>query len=298
MNYPAFLAAIRDAPEDNLQRLVCADWFEDEGQSDRAEFIRVQVELSHGVRARSRSVELLRRLRALIVKHRTRWLGVLTTHAPASVFERGFVEQVELRAATLLAHGRAIFDEHPIHRLALRAVGHWAADVARCPYLACLTMLDLRENDGAAVAALGASPHLGRLRSLDARLVALDVGGLGRMLEGHWSSLERLNLAGNRIGLGGAEVLATTPNLPALRELDLGSANQNDSAALLLAGSASLSKLRSLRLSYNPLSEAGLRAVLTSPLLATLQQVEALNVEMDADTRTRLRNEFRNRLTC
>src|SRR5262245_43323013 len=184
MNYAAFLAAIRDEPDSDLPRQVCADWLDENGQPERAEFIRVQIELSHGVRPRSRALELLVRLRALIREHRARWLGALTAHAPASVFERGFVEQVELRAATLLEHGRAIFDEHPIHRLALRGIGDWAADVARCPQLGCLTVLDVRENDGAAVAALGASRHLGRLRFLDARLVGLDVAGLRRLLEG------------------------------------------------------------------------------------------------------------------
>src|SRR5262245_39232604 len=173
MNYAAFLAAIRDEPDSDLPRQVCADWLEDEKQPERAEFIRVQIELSHGVRPRSRALELLVRLRALIREHRARWLGALTAHAPASVFERGFVEQVELRAATLLDHGPAIFDEHPIYRVALRGVGDWAKDVADCPHLAYVRVMDLRDNDGAAAAALGASPHLGRLRSLDARSIDL-----------------------------------------------------------------------------------------------------------------------------
>jgi uncharacterized protein (TIGR02996 family) len=297
MNYPAFLAAIRDAPEDDVPRLVCADWLEDEGQSDRAEFIRVQVELSRGVRTRSRSVELLRRLRALIVNNRPRWLGVLAAHAPASVFERGFVEQIELRAATLLKYGEAIFDEHPIHRLALRDAVDWTADVPDCPQLACLTVLDVREND-ASVAALGRSPYLGRLRCLDARFVGLNEPGLRWLLRGRLPSLERLNLAGNRFGRAGVEALASTASLQALRDLDLGSTDFTDSAAVALAGAAHLGGLRSLRMSYNPVSEAGVRAVLTSPGLPALARVEAFGTEMDGDVRTRLRDEFRGRLTC
>ena len=41
-----FIEAIRDAPEDDTHRLVYADWLEDHGDSDRAEFIRVQCELA------------------------------------------------------------------------------------------------------------------------------------------------------------------------------------------------------------------------------------------------------------
>lgn len=298
MNYPAFLAAIRDEPDSDVPRLVCADWLEDNGESDRAEFIRLQIELTRGVKDRERALALLRPLRALIVKHRARWLGVLTRHAPAAVFERGFVEHVELRAATLLDHGRAIFDEHPIHRLALRGVDDHASDVGNCPQLACLTVLDLRETDGNAVAALGASPHLGRLRALDVRNVALDVAGLRRLLAGQLPSLERLNLAGNRVGTGGATALARTANLPALRELDLAVANLDNAAAAALADAAHLAGLRSLRLSYNSLTEVGVRAVLESRHLTNLVQVEALGNEMSTDARTRLRDQYRERVQC
>ena len=36
----AFLQAILDAPDDDTPRLVYADWLEEHGQPDRAEFIR------------------------------------------------------------------------------------------------------------------------------------------------------------------------------------------------------------------------------------------------------------------
>lgn len=37
------LAAVREAPEDDLPRLVYADWCEDNGRPERAEFIRAQI---------------------------------------------------------------------------------------------------------------------------------------------------------------------------------------------------------------------------------------------------------------
>lgn len=42
----AILAAILDAPDDDAVRLVYADWLEENGEADRAEFIRVQVRLA------------------------------------------------------------------------------------------------------------------------------------------------------------------------------------------------------------------------------------------------------------
>src|SRR5580765_6413365 len=40
----AFLQAIRDEPHDPVHRLVYADWLEEQGDDDRAAFLRVQVE--------------------------------------------------------------------------------------------------------------------------------------------------------------------------------------------------------------------------------------------------------------
>jgi uncharacterized protein (TIGR02996 family) len=43
----ALIAAIREAPDDDELRLVCADWFEEQGDEAsvaRAEFIRTQIE--------------------------------------------------------------------------------------------------------------------------------------------------------------------------------------------------------------------------------------------------------------
>lgn len=36
----ALLAAVRESPDDDLPRLVFADWLDDRGESDRAAFIR------------------------------------------------------------------------------------------------------------------------------------------------------------------------------------------------------------------------------------------------------------------
>src|SRR5262245_53285184 len=40
----AFIQAIIQAPDDDLPRLIYADWLDEHGESDRAEFVRVQIE--------------------------------------------------------------------------------------------------------------------------------------------------------------------------------------------------------------------------------------------------------------
>jgi uncharacterized protein (TIGR02996 family) len=43
----ALLRAIWAEPDDDAPRLVYAEWLEENGQSERAEFIRVQCVLAH-----------------------------------------------------------------------------------------------------------------------------------------------------------------------------------------------------------------------------------------------------------
>ena len=46
MSHESFLRAIIADPADDLPRLVYADWLDENGDPDRAEFIRVQCELA------------------------------------------------------------------------------------------------------------------------------------------------------------------------------------------------------------------------------------------------------------
>lgn len=43
------LSAIREAPADDLPRLVYADWLEDQGRHERGELIRLQLALARGI---------------------------------------------------------------------------------------------------------------------------------------------------------------------------------------------------------------------------------------------------------
>src|SRR5262249_19683904 len=108
------LEAIRRRPDDDLVRLVYADWLDDNGDPARAEFIRVQIEAERQPawsaecrRAKARADELLG-------EHHPRWTEgygeVLSRDAhmrvaanpsrggPGVWFGRGFVEEVCLRA--------------------------------------------------------------------------------------------------------------------------------------------------------------------------------------------------------
>src|SRR5262245_52797684 len=96
----ALLAAIRDAPDDDLPRLAHADWLEEHGRQDRADSVRAQVARARLPEDDDRHSELLARERLLLMQHGPDWLPPEVP--PALVrFRRGHVEELVCDAQTL-----------------------------------------------------------------------------------------------------------------------------------------------------------------------------------------------------
>jgi uncharacterized protein (TIGR02996 family) len=165
-----FLQAIIDAPEDDAPRLVYADWLEDNGQPERAEFIRVQIELEpHRFEIdRPRVRELLAREDDLLHLYREEWLGLAPSAGPdlyGPFCRRGVPEVVAVSLDVLLGHGHELLAAHPtLREVAVFDVQGRCDELARCPLLdrvATLEVADwLAEEDGRA---LLASPLFRRL---------------------------------------------------------------------------------------------------------------------------------------
>jgi uncharacterized protein (TIGR02996 family) len=86
MSAAALLAAIRAAPDDDAPRLVYADSLDEYGQPERAEFIRVQIEL-----AQHESPALRRREAELLAEHHDEFAEVSAGLQLRFRFDRGFV---------------------------------------------------------------------------------------------------------------------------------------------------------------------------------------------------------------
>ncbi len=71
----ALLAACRARPADDLARLVLADYLEERSQPERAELIRLQVELSHPSSDIEHQRQLTRRMNELTKQHGSSWIG-------------------------------------------------------------------------------------------------------------------------------------------------------------------------------------------------------------------------------
>src|SRR5262245_30564076 len=85
------LGAVLAAPEDEAPRLAYADWLAANGQSERAEFIRLQIERARRPRGDPAGLYPGEREKALLAAHGAQWLAPLPEPIRRVVtFERGF----------------------------------------------------------------------------------------------------------------------------------------------------------------------------------------------------------------
>jgi uncharacterized protein (TIGR02996 family) len=224
-DHDALLRAIAEQPEEDTPRLMYADWLDENDQPDRAEFVRVQVELGRlDLNDPARRPWIVRNVRFLR-DHVPGWKAELP-RLPGiewGDFNRGLVEEVQARdEAALVQNAAAVFAEPAVHVVRLR----WLTDaraLAALPELARVRVLRLiaARAGEPSLRMLLASPHLTNLTMLD--LHGNQAGDdLARDLAaGGHPGLVELWLGSNRIGNTGGHALAASPHLPALRWLDL-----------------------------------------------------------------------------
>jgi len=70
----ALLRAIVESPDDDAPRLVYADWLDERGESDRAEFIRLQCAIHGSPMPDAEWKALVARCEALLAANEPRWM--------------------------------------------------------------------------------------------------------------------------------------------------------------------------------------------------------------------------------
>src|SRR5262245_50006793 len=109
-----FLADILSHPDDLTPRLVYADSRDDHDQALRAEFIRVQVELTQAEEHGPRWRQLAAREYKLIKSHKKTWGEPMRGLAQHYKFYRGFIEQVSMHAGGFVKRGARLFELVPL----------------------------------------------------------------------------------------------------------------------------------------------------------------------------------------
>ena len=122
-----FLQALLAEPDDDTLRLAMADWLDENDQPERAEFIRVQIELARGVSDRAHLRELELRQRDLLIAHDKEWVAPLARVLQCKpgqwggwVFRRGFAEYFNLPARVINKRGGELAKLTPVRELFLR----------------------------------------------------------------------------------------------------------------------------------------------------------------------------------
>ncbi len=139
--------AVLDAPDDDAPRLIFADWLEENGQVDRAEFIRTQIEMEQYHELTPEWIRLFRRSEKLLKGNVRKWSPKLPGWMRSPVFRRGFIEGVALTPTRFLEQGKECFDLCPLRWILVESRGpakHHATEVFGCPELSRLNELSIR----------------------------------------------------------------------------------------------------------------------------------------------------------
>ena len=244
----AFLDAIIADPDDDMVRLVYADWLEESGTAadlDRARFIRLQIELE-GVDADDRRRVISEECNQLIDRHWRKWThGFQPQSTDAAyyknVYKRGFLPYMCLddrdlndpTLDTLLAH-------EPITNFFMRRIDTFPESIAHWKHLP--RVRDLSSNGGGKNAKdLLRSPLLTGLHAVE--------GGV--------------------LDEEDAALIASDPRFAGLRRLKI-YGGLTDRTVELIAQSRNLSRLASFDYSGDLTTIAALEAVAASPLASRL----------------------------
>jgi uncharacterized protein (TIGR02996 family) len=125
MNERAFIAAIVADPDDDAPRLIYSDWLDEQGQSERAEFIRVQCtlwqaqDLPEDLVDTAKEEEFRSREQQFLDGGLSSALGAENLRKYKPVWRRGFVHAITLSAADWLQHADAILAAQPVQEVTL-----------------------------------------------------------------------------------------------------------------------------------------------------------------------------------
>jgi uncharacterized protein (TIGR02996 family) len=271
----ALLAAVIEEPDEDAPRLVLADWLDEHGDSDRAEFVRVQIERDRLPPRDPRRGVLRKREGQLLARHRAEWRACLPRGMKAlSDFRRGFIAQVVCNPARWRKEGAAVRARTPLETVCV-SIGQ-LTEALTLPHAAGLEVLvpaapfspadelppaaprrhvEIRSGHWAAdsyVRELARSPLLAGLTTLGITDSGVTDGAVGLLARSpHAAELRYLDLSGNPIGDAALEALASSPHLRGLRVLRLAHIHATPRGVRALVGSRYLANLVALDLREN-----------------------------------------------
>jgi uncharacterized protein (TIGR02996 family) len=233
----ALLKAVAADPADDLPRLVYADWLDEHGRPERAEFIRLQVANEQPMTGWERG-QTQSRIEELTEAHRAAWLRELPRWVRKwyadrqwehPSFGRGFIADLCVYASPFFRFGDKLLDRTPLESVNIYHLRALRGELARCRWL-------------------------GRVPSLNLGYEDLEVEGAEALAKNrHLGGVRELKLPGCELGDAGVRALAEAKSLTGLKVLDLRDNDLTLAAAKALRGTRLVRGLTELNLRNNPL---------------------------------------------
>jgi uncharacterized protein (TIGR02996 family) len=258
----ALLRHIGDHPTDDVPRLVYADWLDEHGRTERAEFIRVQCALAQAEATGRTVTRLRRREQALMPTICSELLGLPKndTRVPLLELRRGFISVIRISAQDLLLYKMSTepmcIPPRVVH--VNMNLPHDMETLLTWPLHPTATAIDFAPYRGQAKAALMESIRimcfcstLHRLSKIIAKNMGLTWNDLNDCLSSPiWPQLKFIDLSGNQLANQAlAALVRANPNAKLLLNYNLIDDNGVD---FLLTSEQSTPP--SLSLYYNRLS--------------------------------------------
>lgn len=212
----SFLDEIVANPDDDVPRLIYADWLEEQG-NPRGEFIRVQCELATLKKTQVRYRELRAREQELWASHGLEWVKGFPYSLRRCVFRRGFIEESAVALSYFVRNWSKIFRLTPLRHVTFTQVQNRVSLLEDCRGLEMLRSIRLKNcYPNLDTTPLARSPHLKNIETI-----------IGRWSDQGLIELSKSPVVGNlrtlipegRYSVGVVEALADAPQLK-LRHLN------------------------------------------------------------------------------
>jgi uncharacterized protein (TIGR02996 family) len=291
------LEDIRQNPWDDTPRLVCADWYEDAGEIERATLIRLQCQQAR-LPTYERDPLTERTISSLVTRHGGKWLGPLRKIGKV-YWERGFPARIECNASAFLKNADMIV--HSIPKLTLRRFTRSIPALVQCSALRQVRSLTLSQArlSPQLLGMLLRSPHLNALDEFGILASGMNLEHFSELAQSSFipglqsleilgysvvcpdpqslfhqqpASLQRLHLGHFNWTTESITSLANQPCMQQVRDLDLSYHGLTAEAGVALAQSPYFRNLRSLNLHFGNLNRGGAEALAVSPLLRHIER--------------------------
>jgi uncharacterized protein (TIGR02996 family) len=274
----ALFDAILAHPAEDTPRLAYADWFDENGDADRARFIRLQFEIEKLPPIGAKASKAKKEEEAALKKHEKKWAGPIAGMVNYYRFRRGFVEFIRIDVADYLKDGERLFELAPLRDVNFDQMKDQMPALAASPLFGRAETLgfspfigDQLHNNGR-LELLLASPHLAKLRGLNLSTSLLDAKDVQKIAScPYLGELRHLDLSWNQIGHSGMKAIANSPHFKSLTSFELrGNVQIGPAGVQELVDSPLADRLEHLRLVYQKFGDEGVRVLAEGTRLTKL----------------------------